>query len=620
MKSSPFLDWLFGYESSEEGFDKSNTGKAAHKLRDRLIGGVNSKSLRKLTSSRATQIAARIFKSFSYTSLRSYGAMLLTFGLMTLLLTFGQSYFVEEYTPSIFSIVVGTAFLVISIPLFAFDIPICEAFCKLGVTDFIFFELFCLKRVKTPSGKYPKINIALSIFVAIAAAAIGHLTSLPITLAVIFSVLFIVLSISSPEFCFMATMLSLPLIALAEHTSIILCAVTLINTVAFFIKVLLGKRLCHFEIYDLILIFFGAFVLVSGVFNKGLESFGSSLIFISLICAYFLASNIIVNRRLADNLTNIFLFSSLATGIYAVIAYFAAPAAHPEWVDGSFAAEITARATATFANPNVYAVFLIPAIILSVLGAFDKKRSASSRFYCFICFGVNMIAMALTFTRGAWIALIISFFGLLVLCAKRAPKALLIPLGLVPIGLSFIPSVFIDRILSVINLSDSSIASRLSIWRSSLDMFREHLLFGIGIGGGSFEEEFVKYAEDAVTAPHSHNLFLEIGIEAGIIALALFLFLLIIRTRHLATYAKYIAPSSVTATALGGAVSVFALITYGMTDYIFYNPIMIYLFFALFGLSSATLRIARRERDDDLYFSGDLLSSESASLDISVEP
>jgi len=617
MKKSPFLDWLFGYEVSEASFDESKTGTRARTFRDRLISGVDSKSLRKLSSSRAMQLAGRIFKAFSYTSLRSYGAMFLSFGLLTLLLTFGKGYFAEAYIPSTFSIIVGSVFSIIAIPLFAFDIPICEAFCKFRLTDFVFFELFCLRRVKTPSGKYPKINIATSIFVAIVAAVVGYFTSLQITLIVIFSLVFVTLSISSPEFCFMATVLLLPLLALAEHTSLLLCAVTLINLLSFSIKVLLGKRLYHFEIYDLILIFFSAFVLVSGIFNKGLASFESSLIIVSLICAYFLASNVIVNKRLADNAANIFLFSSLCVGIYAVIAYFAAPVSNPEWIDGSFANEITSRATATFSNPNVYAVFLIPAVVFSGIGALDKKRS-SGRIFCFLCFAVNLFSMALTFTRGAWISLGLSFIALLILRARSAPKALLIPLGLLPIGLSFIPSVFINRILSVINLSDSSIASRLSIWRSSLLMLRDNLLFGIGIGGESFEEEFVKYAEDAVTAPHSHNLFLEIGIEAGAIALLLFGFLMLVRIRHLATYAKYVSSSSLTATALAGAISVFALLTFGMTDYIFYNPVMIYLFFFLFGLSSATLRISRREHDDALYFSDGARSSESASIDVSL--
>ncbi len=617
MKKSPFLDWLFGFEASEVSFGESKTVKTTLALRDKLISGVDSKSLRKLSSSRAMQLAVKIFKSFSYTSLRSYGAMLLSFGLLTLLLTFGKGYFAEAYIPSTFSIIIGSVFSIIAIPLFAFDIPICEAFCKLKFTDFIFFELFCLKRVKTPVAKYPKINIATSIFIAIVASVVGYFTSLPITLLVIFSAIFITLSISSPEFCFMTTVLALPLIALAEHTSILLCAVTLVNLLSFLIKVLLGKRLYHFEIYDLLIVFFGAFVLVSGIFNKGLASFEGSLIIVSLICAYFLASNIIVNKRLADNAANIFLFSSLGVGIYAVIAYFVNPVSHPEWVDGSFANEITARATATFSNPNVYAVFLIPAIVFSGIGALYKKRP-SGKAYSFICFAVNLFAMALTFTRGAWVALAISFLALLVLRAKGAPKALLIPLGLLPIGLSFIPSAFINRILSIANLSDSSIASRLSIWRSSLTMLRDNLLFGIGIGSESFEEEFVKYAEDAVTAPHSHNLFLEIGIEAGATSLLLFGFLMLVRTRHIATYAKYISRSSLTSTATAGALSVFALLTFGMTDYIFYNPVMIYLFFFLFGFSSATLRISKRERDDALYFSGDASSSESASLDISL--
>ena len=173
-----------------------------------------------------------------------------------------------------------------------------------------------------------------------------------------------------------------------------------------------------------------------------------------------------------------------------------------------------------------------------------------------------------------------------------------IPALILPVLFSFIPTAVIERFLSIFGTGDSSISSRLSIWRSSIDMFLDNLFVGVGIGTGSFSKEFLLFAEDSVTAPHSHNLFLEIGCEAGIFALLLFIFLLLVRIRHRASYAKYVRGSSVDNLSTVTGTAVFGLLVYGMTDYIWYSPVTYTLFWIIFGIGSSALRIAKAEHDE----------------------
>ena len=129
-------------------------------------------------------------------------------------------------------------------------------------------------------------------------------------------------------------------------------------------------------------------------------------------------------------------------------------------------------------------------------------------------------------------------------------------------------------------------------------MFLDNIFIGVGIGDEAFSEEFLKYAEDSVTAPHSHNLFLELGCEVGIFALILFIVLLVIRVRHRAAYAKYVRNSSVDNLSTVSGTVIFSLLIFGMTDYIWYSSSMYFLFWVIFALGSATLRISKKEYDE----------------------
>ena len=287
----------------------------------------------------------------------------------------------------------------------------------------------------------------------------------------------------------------------------------------------------------------------------------------------------------------------MPTAIFAIVQYYTVEAT-PEWADSSATGADLVRAYSTFGNPNVYAVFVIVALILSFGFVADPKRRKISLLYVLAGL-INLFALALTFTRGAWIAVIISVLALIVIKSRTAPKLLLIPTAVIPVALFFLPSDIIDRFLSSFGTPDTSAAYRLSIWRSSLRMFKEKIFIGVGVGEEAFNEEFMQYAEEGVMMPHhSHNLLLEIGCELGIFALILFAFLLLTRLRHRASYAAYVKESTCGPICTASGVALFALFAYGMTDYIWYNSSMCFLFWTVFGLGSATLRIAKSEHDE----------------------
>lgn len=622
MKSSKVMDFLFGYEKTEENFNNSRLAGLGKKFTDNPIGGgVGSAYAKKLLRNPISEFLSRLSHDLASASMRVYGIAIMSFGLLTLLINFADYYFRALPTSPAPELIVGLVFTALSIPLIITDTPTVDFLQNHRLTNALFFEILCLRRPRRTAHREREVS-ALDWIVPIGFGALiailGFFFPLGAVLIAVAATVFIALSISSPEFSFLITVFSIPAIPLIPHSSLVLTGLIGITVISFLSKVILGKRLWHFELYDILIVMFIIFTFVSGTFNKGIDSFDSSLVLIVLILSYFLAGNIIINRRIADNTVNLILTSSVPTAVYAIVQFYTVGVT-PEWIDASSGGEGAVRVYSTFGNPNVYAVFVIVALILSLGFAFDPKRRKISVLYILTAL-LNAVALALTFTRGAWIAVILSALALIIIKSRKAPRLLLIPAAAIPIAMFLLPSGIIERFLSAFGAPDTSAAYRLSIWRSSLRMFASRIFIGSGVGEEAFTDEFVKFAEEGVVAPHhSHNLFLEIGCEMGIFALIIFLFLMLTRLRHRATYSAYVSESSCGPISTAAGVATFALLAYGMTDYIWYNPAACMLFWTIFGLGSATLRLSKSEHDERALFEHSDNSVFEATANITID-
>ena len=374
--SSKFLDFILGYERSEASFEKSRMHGAAKHFSDKVLVGAGYTYSKKVLNSKIIKLFTKIKDALCYAHVKSYGIFLLTLGLTTLLVHFGEYYFMDFAATPTAAIVAGAVITVASLPLLFFDAPLVGAIQKWRLASALLFDTLCIKKMTSlPSGKHfdrPIIPVTVGILIA----SLGFLFSLPAVGLVILALVFIALSLASPEFALMTTLLALPFIPSVPHSTFILASMVAVSLLSFISKVMLGKRFLHFEQYDAVLLIFMLFILVSGVFNKGFVSFEKSLALIVIAAVYFLVSNVIVNRRLAENAVKIIVISSVPASLVGFVFYFVAPS-RAEWLDPMFSADITARAYSTFGNPNVYAAFLIVATIFSLAMAIDKGEENS---------------------------------------------------------------------------------------------------------------------------------------------------------------------------------------------------------------------------------------------------
>lgn len=199
--------------------------------------------------------------------------------------------------------------------------------------------------------------------------------------------------------------------------------------------------------------------------------------------------------------------------------------AYPSWLV-NVKGETIMRAFSLFSDPHMFSFYLgliLPWLIILLPKASPFKRIKLASVLA--VYGLLVAALLLTFSRGAYLALIVVFLvlaGLLwqYLAAKKT--ALLLCLSLL---IFIIPGTPIaDRFYSSFDFEEGSNMGRLEMWQEAGQAGLGHLWQGVGLGNYSLMVDPVLGYRSPITA---HNLYLDIFSEMGVFALVVWLILIL---------------------------------------------------------------------------------------------
>jgi len=227
-------------------------------------------------------------------------------------------------------------------------------------------------------------------------------------------------------------------------------------------------------------------------------------------------------RRL--QLADVLWLSAVAVSAYALLLY--------PFPAGVIEAEGVRRARAFYGSPNNLALYLDRVFPLG-LAMIGWSRTRWRRWL----YGLGSILMALaillTFSRGAWFLGIPA--GLLALAWARGGRARWLALGLVTAGvLVVITAAGTERISSLFDLASGTTFLRISLWRASWDMLKDHPWLGIGL------DNFLYYYGDYIRSgaevdrwlSHPHNIVLDYWLRLGIGGVMILLTMVVGFFRH----------------------------------------------------------------------------------------
>lgn len=341
--------------------------------------------------------------------------------------------------------------------------------------------------------------------------------------------------------------------------------------------------------------FFLLILLVSSLFSfaplKSLMVWGMYLIFGGF---FFVILNVVRTKEQVYSLLRVFALAGAFVALYGVLQYIFRWNVTNAWIDQDMFSEATMRAYSTMENPNVLGEYLLILIPIASIFMLKKDNKKSDRIRFGIIFFLGILCMVFTQSRGCWlglllaIAIFISFYN-----GKLwgwIPVALL--------ALPFIlPETMMDRMMSVGNMEDSSTSYRVYIWKGTFDMLKDFWVGGIGMGEGAFGIVYPIYKYSAIDAPHSHNTFLQLVVEAGIGALFIFLGMMITFIQKVSSIFKSSDKQSMESlTALTICSGICGFLLQSLFDYTFYNYRMLAMFFMILALG-ITLKVCKGEEE-----------------------
>jgi putative inorganic carbon (hco3(-)) transporter len=237
-----------------------------------------------------------------------------------------------------------------------------------------------------------------------------------------------------------------------------------------------------------------------------------------------------------------------------------------------------------YTNPNDVALFLVPLIAIAgsiVLYSADRTERLAGAAFAVIA----SLATLLSFSRGGYLALAAVALGLAISHRRRWRLLAIAAVGAVVLIL--IPPIH-HRLAVEVDFSNGSntLVGRFELWRVSLHMLSQHILFGVGLSG--FAQVIAPYWNPTHTDRfiYPHNIVLTFWSETGLLGLAAFAWIMVTGFvqgwKGWRTSAAGWRPIE-----LGIVLALVAVITHGLVDVPYFKNDLSLEFWALLGLAWA---------------------------------
>ena len=614
FKNSAFGSLLSSYDKTESLCKNSSILNFIRKLLG--FDGHGAKNKRKIASIIENSFFVRVTKKLlnvlggAYLSV--YGMFFLAFSVYTFLAGVIRYIALKETDISVLYFIIPLVCIPVSVLMLCTkNKRMVELLANGKISGMLLFSLIGLRResfkCENTGGGRKNVSFIIGTVMGVATYFVSPAIILLIPVVLVMACCFGV----SPEAALVFTLFFIPLFIVLGHPSLFLAFVLIYITVCYLLKVARGKRYVQLEAVDFfIMLFIVAFACGAlGTF----ASLDTSLpLYICLSSGYFLCANMLSSRVWLKRGIVALLSGGLLSSLLAIYQYLTGNV-ETVWLDTENFSSIAGRAVSFFENPNMlgeYAMMLLPVAFALLLSASKKSERGAWLFV----FGSTLLCLVFTWARGAWLGAIAAFIVFALLYTKKTIPFLLLCLLAVPFLPVVLPESIVTRLTSIGDMTDSSTSYRFYVYKSALAMCADFFLTGIGSGGTNFSEVYVSYSFSGVERTHhAHNLYLQLMIELGVIGIALFVVAMFVYIQSSVSALKKEKDAYLRGLILACATGVFAVLVQGLTDYVWYNYRVYFVFFALMGIGVAARRCGDRAREKERVIIAD--SPTSAQID-----
>ncbi len=276
-----------------------------------------------------------------------------------------------------------------------------------------------------------------------------------------------------------------------------------------------------------------------------------------------------------------FFWSGILVSTIEVLTFLFAYAVHrPNLVDDPVVAiYLSANATGLFLGP-----------LLAMAAAFILFGNRNERTRAIVFAVLALPAFILSFSRGAWLALVVAV--LFLVWHHRLRILMIAGVGLAVAAGVLVPALR-QRLAHQFNPNDplNSINLRRNLWRATIDMQSNprHALFGTGLSGFKHDiqpyREFAGYNENLI---YPHNIFLNFWTETGLLGLVAFAWLAVAWVRN--TWQTLKSRGELRPYFLAVAAASITILVHGMLDVPFFKNDLALLTLSVIAIQVAAIR------------------------------
>jgi putative inorganic carbon (HCO3(-)) transporter len=346
---------------------------------------------------------------------------------------------------------------------------------------------------------------------------------------------------------------------------------------------------------------FALVVFIISIFLAAVTSLfpGASFTYLVLYGASFIIVLLIVNsittRRELEIMLELLLMGIVVTALYGLWQWkVVGVPVDPSLTDIRLNQGMSGRIYSTMGNPNIYGELLVLTMPFFWAVILNAKTFTKKVFYALL-FALTLLMLILTSSRSAWVSFVFSAF-VFVFFKNRKIIPFMIVAGILSIPL--LPQSIYRRIMTLFNPNDTSALYRKAILEPAVRMLKEYWITGVGLGTEAFMEIYKKYKTYGLsTVAHTHNFYIQLWLEAGIVAILSFIWFIL---RIFKKFAFNISifngeDKEVKHILMAGIASIAGILVMGLADHIwFYNRIML-IFWTNIGIILTGLGLLRKK-------------------------
>lgn len=522
----------------------------------------------------------RVLDSLLSSSMKSYGIFMFSAALYSAIVYVFRVFYFGSDEIKAASILTLIVMLISSVLMIASRHTLASALVTSPSARFILFRVAGLRREVFEGHEAREDRFNIPFIAGLIFGILSFFISPLILLIGIIGAVAAYMVLIKPEFGVLAILTALPF-----APTMGLVAAVIYTSVCFLIKVMCGKRSVKFDLLDAAVLIFLILMASGGVVSASSTSIRPALVYCVFMVGYFLVVNLIRSREWVMRCVIGVISSCTVVSLYGLFQNFFG-LSEATWHDTSMFSDIEGRVVSTFENPNVLAEYLIMVIPL-ILAAVLVVKHPRGRLALICALAAAGGCLIYTWSRGAWLGFIIGIIIFMLMYNRNTLTVLLFGGLAVPFLPFVLPENITQRFMSIGDMRDGSTVYRVNIWRGVSDMIGDYWHSGIGIGEDAFAKIYRLYALSGIeNAPHSHNLYLQILVELGIVGLIIFAATMFIWAQsNFTLHAGEGRREKLYSSAIFGGIV--AVLAQGMTDYIWYNYRVFLMFWLLIGLSAA---------------------------------